>query len=204
MTPFEKSSKNTSGLNVDNVGVTLYGISSNRSGPRKTASNGWSARWPNSAVPRKPLNSVPGSGNGKRTGGAWCVCITMPPLIYIYSAYFIFVASLRNSISLEKSSIPQSVCGAVRRVFIWPAYCKVCTRNMAAPTNIFGGACIVGVTSWTVARRISSILASMTWTHLTRMTMRKLSTFIGSRNFLQNNRLGTRVNRTLLRSHFVN
>ena len=159
---FERLFTNTSGLNDDNVGAMLYGTSSSRNGPRKTASNVWSARWPNSAVPRRPLNSVPGSENDKRTGGAWCVCITMPPVIYIYSAYFTFVASLRNSISLEKSSIPQSVCGAVRRAFIWPVYCKACTRNMAAPTNIFGGACIVGVTSWTVERRMSSILELMT------------------------------------------
>ena len=162
MTPYERLYRSTSGLNGDNVGVTLYGISFNRSGPRKTVSNAWYARWPNSAVPRKPLNSVPESGNSKRTGGAWCVCITMPPVIYTCSAYFTFMASLRNSISRGRYSIPQSVCGAVRRVFIWPVYCKACTPNMAAPTNIFGGACIVGVISWTVERRMYSILVSMT------------------------------------------
>ena len=187
MTPSEKSYRSTSGLNGDNVGAMLYGTSSNRNGPRKIGSSAWSARWPNSAENRKPLNSVPESENSKRTGGVWCVCITMPPLIYIYSAYFIFVASLRNSISLEKSSIPQSVCGAVRREFIWPAYYKVCTRNMAAPTNIFGGACIVGVTSWTVARRMSFILVSMTWTRSIPTTMKKSNTSTGSRNFLQIN-----------------
>ena len=39
------------------------GTLSSRSGPSKHASNAWSARWPSSAVPRKLLNSVPGSGN---------------------------------------------------------------------------------------------------------------------------------------------
>ena len=73
-----------------------------------------------------------------------CVSITMPPVIYTCSAYFTFMASLRNSISPGRYSIPQSVCGAVRRAFIWSVYCKACTRNMAAPTNIFGGAFIVG------------------------------------------------------------
>ena len=144
MIPFEKSSKNTSGLNDVNAGAMLSGTSSSRNGPRKIGSSAWSARWQRNAENRKPLNSVPESENSKRTGGAWCVCITMPPVIYTCSAYFIFMASLRNSISPGRYSIPQSVCGAVRRAFIWPVYCKACTRNMAAPTNIFGGAFIVG------------------------------------------------------------
>ena len=144
MTLSEKSYRSTSRLNDDNAGVTPSGISSNRSGPRKTGSSAWSARWQRNAENRKPLNSVPESGNSKRTGGVWCVCFTMPLVIYTCSVCSRYMLSLRSSISLEKSSIPQSVCGAVRRVFIWPAYCKVCTRSMAAPTNIFGGACIVG------------------------------------------------------------
>ena len=180
-----RSYRNTSGLNDDNVGAMPYGTSSSRSGPRKTVSSAWYARWPNSAVHRKPLNSVPGSGNGKRTGGVWCVRLTMPPVNYICSACSRHMPSMPNSISRGRYSIPQSVCGAVRRAFIWPASYKACTRCMAAPTNVFGGAFIVGVISWTVERRMYSISELMT--HLTLMTMRKLSTFIGSRNFLQIN-----------------
>ena len=112
MTLYKKSSKNTSGLNVDNVGVTPSGISFNRSGPRKTVSSAWSARWPNSAVPRKPLNSVPGSGNGKKNGGAWCVYVTIARAKYTFNASFVFMPSTPNSISLEKSSIPQWCCQA--------------------------------------------------------------------------------------------
>ena len=41
-------------------------------------------------------------------------------------------------------------CGAVRGTFIWAVSCKACPRNMAAPTNIFGGASIVNAISWTV------------------------------------------------------
>ena len=140
----EKSYRSTSKLNDDNAGVTPSGTSSSRNGPRKIALNGWSARWPNSAENRKPLNSVPESGNSKRTGGVWCVYFTMPLVIYTCSVCSRYMLSLRSSISRGRYSIPQSVCGAVRRVSIWPAYCKVCTRSMAAPTNIFGGACIVG------------------------------------------------------------
>ena len=145
MTPYERLYRSTSGLNGDNVGVTLYGISFNRSGQRKTVSSAWYARWPNNAVPRKPLNSVPGSENDKRTGGVWCVCRTMPPVIYTCSLCSRYMPSMTNSISPGRYSIPQSECGAVRRVFIWPASYKACTRCMAAPTNIFGSACIVGV-----------------------------------------------------------
>ena len=108
-----------------------------------------------------------------RAGGAWCVCLTMPPVNYTCSVCFGSMPSIRNSSSPGRFSIPQSECGAVRRAFIWPAYCKVCTRNMAAPTNIFGGASIVDVISWIVRRRTFSILELMTWIHLTRMTMRK-------------------------------
>ena len=144
MTPYVRLYRSTSGPNDGNAGVTLYGTSSNRNGPRKIGSSAWSARWPNSAENRKPLNSVPASENDKRIGGAWCVCRIMPLVTYTCSVCSGSIPSMRNSSSLEKSSIPQSVCGAVRRVSIWPAYCKACTRCMAAPTNIFGGACIVG------------------------------------------------------------
>ena len=99
----EKSSKSTSGLNDDNAGVTPSGTSSNRNGPRKIGSSAWSARWPNSAENRKPLNSVPESGNSKRTGGAWCVCFTMPPVIYTCSVCSRSMPSMRNSSSLEES-----------------------------------------------------------------------------------------------------
>ena len=142
--PYERLFTNTSGPNDDNAGGTPSGISSSRSGPRKIGSSVWSARWPNSAVPRKPLNSVPASENDRRIGGAWCVCRIMPLVTYTCSVCSGSIPFMRNSSSLEKSSIPQSECGAVRRVSIWPAYCKACTRCMAAPTNIFGGACIVG------------------------------------------------------------
>ena len=145
MTLYGTSSTSTSGLNVDNAGAMPSGTSSSRSGPSKHVSNAWFARWPNSAVPRKLLNSVPGSGNGKRTGGAWCVCLTMSPVIYICSVCFGSMPSIRNSSSPGRYSIPQSECGAVRRAFIWPASCKACTRCMAAPTNIFGGASIADV-----------------------------------------------------------
>ena len=144
MTLSEKSYRSTNGPNGDNVGAMLYGTSSNRNGARKTGSSAWSARWPNSDENRKPLNSVPESGNDKRTGGAWCVYRIMPLVTYTCSVCSGSIPSMRNSSSLEKSSIPQSECGAVRRVSIWPAYCKACTRCMAAPTNIFGSACIVG------------------------------------------------------------
>ena len=144
MTLSEKSYRSTNGPNGDNAGAMLYGTSSNRNGARKTALNGWYARWPNSAENRKLLNSVPASENDRRIGGAWCVCRIMPLVTYTCSVCSGSIPFMRNSSSLEKSSIPQSVCGAVRRVSIWPAYCKACTRCMAAPTNIFGGACIVG------------------------------------------------------------
>ena len=144
MTPYVRLYRSTSGLNVDNVGVTPSGTSSNRNGPRKIGSSAWSARWPNSAENRKPLNSVPESENDKRTGGVWCVCRIMPLVTYTCSVCSGSIPSMRNSISPGRYSIPQSECGAVRRVSIWPAYCKACTRCMAAPTNIFGSACIVG------------------------------------------------------------
>ena len=145
MTLYGTSSTSTSGLNVDNAGAMPSGTSSSRSGPSKHASNAWFARWLSNAVPRKPPNSVPGSGNGKRTGGVWCVCLTMPPVIYICSVCLRHMPSIRNSSSPGRYSIPQSECGAVRRAFIWPASYKACTRCMAAPTNIFGGVSIADV-----------------------------------------------------------
>ena len=177
---YERLYRNISGLHDDNAGVTPYGTSFSRSEPRKTVSSAWYARWPNSAVPRKPLNSVPGSGNGKKTGGAWCVCLTMAPVNYTCSVCFGSMPSMPNSISRGRYSIPQSECGDVRRAFIWPASYKACTRSMAAPTNIFGGASIVGVISWTVETRMSSISASTMSIRLIRTTTRKSNTFIGS------------------------
>ena len=94
----------------------------------------------------------------QRIGGAWCVCLTMPPVIYICSVCFGSMPSIRNSSSPGRYSIPQSVCGAVRRAFIWPVYYKVCTRCMAAPTNIIGGAFIVDAISWTVGTMMSFTL----------------------------------------------
>ena len=119
------------------------------------------ARWRSNDVPIKPLNSVPGSENAKKNGGVWCVYVITVRVKCTSNDYFIFVASLRNSSSPGKCSIPQSVSGAVGLAFIWPVNCKACTRFMAAPTNIFGGAFIVDAISWTVKTKMSSISASM-------------------------------------------
>ena len=138
-----------------------FGTLSNRSGPSKIGSSAWYARWRSNDVPIKPLNSVPGSENAKKNGGVWCVYVITVRVKCTSNDYFIFVASLRHSSSPGKCSIPQSVSGAVGLAFIWPVNCKACTRCMAAPTNIFGGAFIVDAISWTVKTRMSSISASM-------------------------------------------
>ena len=72
------------------------------------------------------------------------VCgVTVPPLNCTSNVCFGYMPFIRSYGSPRKCSIPQSVCGAVRRTFIRPVSSKACTRNMAAPTNIFGGVSIV-------------------------------------------------------------
>ena len=158
MTQSATSWPNTSELHVVNAGAMPSGISSNRSGPSKTGSSEWYERWWSNDVPRKQLNSVPASGNTKKSGGAWCVCLIIIPVKCTSNHCFTFVASLRISSCPGRCSIPQSVCVAARCVFIWPVSCKACTRCMATPTNIIGGASIVNAILWTVEMRTYSTL----------------------------------------------
>ena len=88
------------------AGAMPSGTSYSRNGPSKIGSGTWYARWQSKDVPRKPLNSVPGSENARKNGGAWCVSRIIAPAKCTYSAYSTFVASPRNSSSHGKYSIP--------------------------------------------------------------------------------------------------
>ena len=88
MTPSTTSWPNTSELNVVNAGAMPSGTSSSRGRPSKTGSSAWYARWRSNDEPRKPLISVPVSGNAKKNGGV-CLFYYCPSEMHLQRLFHI-------------------------------------------------------------------------------------------------------------------
>ena len=125
-----------------------------------------------------------------------CLCYHCPSELHLQHMFRIHTVHTK----FPKKVLNTTIRMWCRKARVHMACVLQSIRCMAAPTNIFGGASNVDAMSWTVETRTSSTSASTTWTRSIRKITRKSSTCTVSTNSLQNNGLGTRVNRTLTRS----